>query len=66
MGITDMHFVGFDSFLGLPDVTGIDEGGPFKAGDFSAYREEVETHFNKFGVDWSVTSPLLKDTSIRH
>jgi O-methyltransferase len=55
MGVTDMHFVGFDSFFGLPEVTGIDSGGPFKEGEFSAYREEVEHHLNKFGVNWNTT-----------
>jgi hypothetical protein len=55
MGVRDMRFAGFDSFMGLPEVTDIDKGGPFQAGDFSAYREEVETHFRRYGVDWEKT-----------
>lgn len=54
-GIKDMRFIGYDSFFGLPPVEGIDKGGPFYEGGFSSYREEVETYFNRFGVDWEKT-----------
>jgi O-methyltransferase len=52
LGIADMRFFGFDSFFGIPPVDGIDKGGPFFEGDFSAYKDEVESHFNRYRVDW--------------
>ena len=44
---------GFDSFFGILEVDGIDRGGPFKEGDFSAYKVYVEAYFNRMGVDRS-------------
>lgn len=54
-GVQDCRFYGFDSFFGLPEVTGVDKGGPFQEGDFYAGRHEVEQFFNRFGIDWSKT-----------
>ena len=54
-GLTNMRFAGFDSFFGLPPVEGIDAGGSFKEGGFSSYREEVETYYKRYGVDWDKT-----------
>ena len=60
-----MRFFGFDSFFGLPPITGIDQDGPFKEGEFYASRFEVEKFFNRFGVDWEKTHLVegwFKDT----
>jgi hypothetical protein len=48
--IGDMRCVGFDSFFGLPKAE-----GTFKEGEFSAYRQEVESYLNRYGVDWQRT-----------
>ncbi len=55
IGIRDMRFFGFDSFLGLPPLRGRDKGAPFYEGAFYAPRPEVETYLNRFGVDWGKT-----------
>jgi O-methyltransferase len=54
-GMSDLRWLGFDSFFGLPAIEGIDASGSFKEGEFSAYREDVEYYFNRFGIDWSRT-----------
>lgn len=53
--VTGIRYFGFDSFIGIPPVDGIDKGGAFHEGDFSAYRDEVETWLTRFGVDWDRT-----------
>jgi len=55
LGVNDVRFFGFDSFFGIPPTTGIDADGTFKEGEFSAYREEVESFLTRYGVDWSKT-----------
>jgi O-methyltransferase len=55
LGIQDMRFFGFDSFMGLPPVEGIDAGAAFHEGDFSAYKDEVEMFLSRFGVNWHKT-----------
>jgi len=54
-GISDLRWLGFDSFFGLPKIDGSDASGGFVEGEFSAYREDVEYYFNRFGIDWSRT-----------
>lgn len=53
--VRDVRFFGFDSFVGIPAVNGVDAGGAFKEGDFSAYKDEVELWLTRFGVDWTRT-----------
>jgi len=73
-GISDLRWFGFDSFFGLPEIAGPDASGAFKEGEFSAYREDVEYYFNRFGVDWSRTvlvdgffsDTLNENTRARH
>jgi O-methyltransferase len=55
MGVRGMRFFGFDSFFGIPPVDGVDKDGPFREGDFSAYRDEVEAFLTRYGVDWGQT-----------
>lgn len=37
-GLDGMTFHAYDSFEGLPEIRGPDEGGPFRSGDFTAPR----------------------------
>src|SRR5438552_1291704 len=50
-GLNDMRFWLFDSFAGLPEVTGKDEGGPFATAEFSFGRKDYERNLRAFGVD---------------
>lgn len=75
LGISRPHFWGFDSFRGLPQVSGTDaEDGIFFEGQFACSREEVLQHLGKNGADLSrITliegffgeslTPQLKQTS---
>lgn len=55
-GRTEPQFFGFDSFMGLPPLTGPDaESREFKAGDYAGSFEEVVSNLNHFGVDWERT-----------
>lgn len=55
MEIKDMRFFGFDSFFGLPPISGIDKGGDFQEGAFYCPRKDVETFLTQYGVDWNNT-----------
>lgn len=52
-----MRFFGFDSFSGLPAVTGPDKSHDdiFYQGQYSCSRETVEQNLNDAGVNWSNT-----------
>lgn len=52
-GLGDMRFWLFDSFEGLPEVTGEDAGGPFETAEFSFGRESYEQNLRRSGVDFS-------------
>lgn len=41
------RFVAFDSFEGLPEVSGLDTGGPFFGGQFSFARERFEARLRR-------------------
>jgi O-methyltransferase len=54
LGLTGMRFHGFDSFAGLPEVTGIDSTtGEFATGDYASPRAEVDRFLDRWGFDWS-------------
>jgi O-methyltransferase len=54
--LVDTRFFGFDSFQGLPRVTGQDAtSAEFKEGDYSCGRDDVEAYLDKYGVDWRKT-----------
>ncbi len=55
LGIQDMQFFGFDSFFGLPPLSGIDAGADFVEGAYYSARTDVEAFLDKYGVDWSKT-----------
>lgn len=51
-GLSDMNFWLFDSFEGLPEVTGNDSGGPFETGEFSFGRKDFERNLRQNNVDF--------------
>lgn len=54
LNITTTNFYGFDSFLGLPNVEGIDRAnGQFFNGQFACRKEDVVTYLTSHGIDWS-------------
>ena len=52
-GFDEMRFRIFDSFEGLPEVKGIDEGTVFETGQYACTRERFEANMKKFGADLS-------------
>ena len=56
-GFDRMRFFGFDSFCGLPQVTGIDqtENDEFYEGQYACSRESVAEKLSERGVDWRRT-----------
>lgn len=52
LGIANIHYFGFDSFKGLPEITGVDiDDGRFFEGQFSCSKENVEKNLNENGMD---------------
>lgn len=50
-GSSPRHFRLFDSFQGLPELTGLDVGADqFRGGDFAFTQEQVIEHFTRRGV----------------
>lgn len=49
-GLSDRQLWAFDSFSGLPEVTGVDEGGPFTEGEFFCSRPEFERNLRRAGI----------------
>lgn len=54
-GLSSMEFWLFDSFEGLPEVTGEDKGGPFETGEFSYSQNEYEDVLRHAGIDMKRT-----------
>ncbi len=55
-GLPGMRFFGFDSFEGLPDLTGPDaESNEFHPGDYVSSYDEVVRNLSQYGVDWERT-----------
>ena len=56
-GLDDVHFYGFDSFEGLPPVTGIDKtNNQFFEGQFKCGKDQVVENLTENGADWSKTT----------
>jgi len=55
--LTDIRFFGFDSFAGLPDVTGNDvsKNDVFYKGQYTCDKETVTKNLDLKGIDWSRT-----------
>ncbi len=52
LGLGDLHFHGFDSFVGLPPATGIDQAeGRFFKGQFACSLKAVKANLKSKGVD---------------
>ncbi|MCL2398863.1 MAG: TylF/MycF family methyltransferase [Defluviitaleaceae bacterium] len=45
------HMFAFDSFEGLPNIEGVDIGGPFSKGDYSCSLENFNKNIKEWGVD---------------
>ena len=54
-GLRETKFWLFDSFQGLPEVSGEDADGPFVTAEFSFGRREYEQNLKKFDVDLNRT-----------
>lgn len=52
-GFQDMRFWLFDSFQGLPEVQGVDAGGPFQSSEYSFGRAGYERKLRRNKVDFS-------------
>jgi O-methyltransferase len=52
LGLGTMHFWGFDSFQGLPDVAQEDGIAKFPAGHYCCDLATVTALHDRFGVDW--------------
>jgi O-methyltransferase len=52
-GFPNINFWAFDSFEGLPEISGADAGGPFVQGEFSCTREQFEKNLARLGFDLS-------------
>jgi hypothetical protein len=51
LGLRDIHFYGFDSFAGLPEIDEIDgAAGIWNPGDYACDRAQVETYLRKYGA----------------
>jgi len=49
-GLHGMRLWAFDSFSGLPEIKGEDDGGTFVEGEFSSSRTNFENNIRKYGV----------------
>jgi hypothetical protein len=56
-GLNDALFYGFDSFMGLPEVVGIDatENNDFRRGQYACSESQVRKNLTEAGVDWNRT-----------
>ena len=57
IGLESMRFFGFDSFRGLPEVTGVDatDEAVFYRGQFACSKAQVIANLESKGVDWDRT-----------
>lgn len=54
LGLNQMHFYGFDSFQGLPQVEGVDRTkNQFYPGQFACSKDQVVNYLRERDFDWS-------------
>ena len=50
-----VRLIGFNSFEGMPEITGVDDGGLWYPGQFRSQLEETKSALTKKGIDWNKT-----------
>jgi O-methyltransferase len=63
-GLTRVSMHAYDSFEGLPPAKGVDEGGPFRAGQFRSDRDRFDAETRKIPADRLTVTEGLFDASL--
>jgi O-methyltransferase len=63
-GLTQVSMHAYDSFEGLPPAKGVDEDGPFRAGQFRSDRDRFDAETRKIPADRLTVTEGLFDASL--